>query len=221
MGYQIYLSNQKGDATVRLPVLPSELPEVSYTSNTEDFLAVKGGHYTVIGKISQPSVSVEHMLPGKGKKLSFAVSKTKGSKVVSILKEATNKAEPIRYTVAKDEGGYYINRLFAVSSFSYHVDKKNDYIVGFELIGWKKYGGWKAENKKISITPTKATIKTGKTKTAKLKNVSAKAKIKWSSDKKSVATVSSKGVIAGRSKGKATISATYKKKTYKCEVSVK
>ena len=221
MKYSIFLSDQSGKNRVQLPVLPSELPEVSYSSDTEDFTAVKGGHYTIIGDRAQPTVSAEHLLPQKGKKLSFTMSKVTGKKLIGVLKTATEGKEPVRYTVAKSDGGYYINRLFAVTGFSYHVDKKNDYVVSFELTGWKSYSGWKPSTKKISITPSKVTMKKGKTKTAKLKNVSSKAKISWSSSKTSVATVSAKGVIAAKAKGKATINAVYKKKTYKCEVSVK
>jgi len=222
MVYTIYLADQSGSDMVKLPVLPSELPEVSFSVDTEDFVSVKGGHYTIIGKSAQPTISAEHLLPEKGKELSFSVSDTTGKKVINILKDATSNSKPVQYVIAQDDGKYYINRLFAVTSYSYHIDRKNDYIVSFSLTGWKEYKGWKsATSKKISITPTKVTIKKGKTKQAKLKNVSKKAKVTWKTSKASVATVSSKGVISAKKKGKATISATYKKKTYKCEVSVK
>ncbi|MDE6635178.1 MAG: polysaccharide deacetylase family protein [Lachnospiraceae bacterium] len=48
-----------------------------------------------------------------------------------------------------------------------------------------------------------------------------KGKVKWKSDKKKVATVSSKGVVKGISKGKAKITAKVAGKTMKCNVNVK
>ena len=68
---------------------------------------------------------------------------------------------------------------------------------------------------KKSVTMTKGSK-------CKLKLINAKAsKIKWSSSKKSVASVSKKGVVKAKKNGKAVITAKYKKKKYKCKVTVK
>ena len=48
-----------------------------------------------------------------------------------------------------------------------------------------------------------------------------KKKVKWSSTKKSVATVNKKGVVTAKKKGTAYIKAKVGKKTYKCKVTVK
>lgn len=73
--------------------------------------------------------------------------------------------------------------------------------------------------KNISLNKTKATVTVGYT--TKLKLDGAKSKVKWKSSNKSVATVTSKGVVKGKKIGKTTISAKYKGKTYKCKVTVK
>lgn len=140
--YKIFLKSYTG-TKVRLPILPSELPEISQSADITDFKSIKGGHYTIIDDKQQPTISAEHLVPGKGKNLSFAVSKATGSQVLKILKEAQNKRTPVKYIIAKKEGGYYLNKWFGVSSFSYHVDKKGDYAISFDLVGWKKYKGWK------------------------------------------------------------------------------
>lgn len=72
---------------------------------------------------------------------------------------------------------------------------------------------------KVKLNKTKVTLKVGKTYTLKLKN--NKKKIKWSTSNKKVATVSSKGKIKAKKKGKATITAKVGKKKYKCKVTVK
>ena len=73
--------------------------------------------------------------------------------------------------------------------------------------------------KKVKLNKTKATIYVGKTVTLKLKN--NKAKVKWSSSNKKVATVSKKGKVKGKKAGKATITAKVGKKKYKCKITVK
>ena len=58
-------------------------------------------------------------------------------------------------------------------------------------------------------------------KTYTLKASGTKGKITWTSSKKSVATVSSKGVVKAKKKGTAVIAAKYGKKKLTCKVTVK
>ncbi len=221
--YEIYLSNIYGKR-VKLPVLPAELPEKTVAADVEDFVSFKKGHYTIIGPRQQMTVSPEHMIPEKGKPLTFTMSKTTGDQVLKILKSATKNQTPVKYVIAKKSGGYYLNDYFAVGTYSSHRDKKNDWIISFDLTGWKEYKGWKSaagSGAQIKLTPTKVTIRKGKKKTATLKNVSRTAKITWKSSNNKVVTVNSKGVMTGKGKGKAKVTATCYKKTYTCEVGVK
>lgn len=78
----------------------------------------------------------------------------------------------------------------------------------------------KTTKKKIKLNKKKATIRAGKTLKLKLKNAKAK-KVKWRSTNKKVATVSKKGKVRARKKGKTTIIAKYKGKKYKCRITVK
>lgn len=72
---------------------------------------------------------------------------------------------------------------------------------------------------KIKLNKKKATIKVGKKVTLKVKGTKKKAK--WSSNKKSVATVTQKGVVKGKKAGTAKITAKVAKKKYTCKVTVK
>lgn len=72
---------------------------------------------------------------------------------------------------------------------------------------------------KIKISKTKATMTVGKTMQLKIKGT--KKKVTWSSNKKSVATVSKKGKVTARKVGTATITAKVGKKKFKCKVTVK
>lgn len=63
------------------------------------------------------------------------------------------------------------------------------------------------------------TLEEGKTKTLKVNGTSSK--VKWSSSNKSIATVSSKGVVKAKKAGKATITAKCGGRSLKCKVTVK
>lgn len=73
---------------------------------------------------------------------------------------------------------------------------------------------------KPKLNKTKATVTRTKSIKLTLKNATA-SKVKWSSSKKSIATVNKKGKVTGKKAGKATITAKYKGKKYKCKVTVK
>lgn len=70
----------------------------------------------------------------------------------------------------------------------------------------------------IKLNKTKLELHEGETYTLKLKGASGT--VKWSTSKKSIATVSSKGKVKAIKEGQATITATYKNKKYKCTVTV-
>ena len=72
---------------------------------------------------------------------------------------------------------------------------------------------------KIKLNKKKVTIYVGKSVQLKIKGT--KAKVKWTSNKKSVAKVTSKGKVTGKKAGKAVITAKVKNKKCKCAVTVK
>ena len=76
----------------------------------------------------------------------------------------------------------------------------------------------KVEARGAHLNKTKITITVGDS--AKLKVKGASGKVKWSSSKKSVATVSKKGVVKAKKAGKTVVKAKIGKKTLKCKVIV-
>lgn len=80
---------------------------------------------------------------------------------------------------------------------------------------------WAAGTKSLKLNKKKATITVGKTLKLKAAVKPKKAKVTWSSNKKKVATVSKKGVVKAKKKGKATITAKSGKKKATCKVTVK
>lgn len=71
---------------------------------------------------------------------------------------------------------------------------------------------------KVKLSKTKATILMGKATTLKLNGAKA-SKVKWTSSKKSVATVKA-GKVSAKKAGQTNITATYKGKKYKCKITV-
>ena len=71
---------------------------------------------------------------------------------------------------------------------------------------------------KTKLNVNKVTLYVGQTKQLK---VSGATKVKWSTNKKSVATVSKKGLVTAKKPGKATVIAKTTSKKIKCEVIVK
>lgn len=72
----------------------------------------------------------------------------------------------------------------------------------------------------IKLNKSSLTLTVGNTSNLKVKGAKAK-KVKWSSSKKSVATVTSKGKVRAKTTGNATITAKVSKKKLRCKVSVK
>ena len=72
---------------------------------------------------------------------------------------------------------------------------------------------------KPKLSQKKLVLKVGQTKKLKVKKV--KKKVKWSTNKKKIATVSKKGLVKARKPGKAVITAKVSGKKLKCKVTVK
>lgn len=70
----------------------------------------------------------------------------------------------------------------------------------------------------VKLNKTKLTLNTNEKYTLKLKG--NKKKVKWSTSKKSIATVSAKGKVTAKKAGKVTITAKVGGKKYKCKVTV-
>lgn len=72
----------------------------------------------------------------------------------------------------------------------------------------------------VKLNQTTLTLTVGSTSTLKVKGVKAK-KVKWSSNKSYIATVTSAGKVRAKATGNATITAKVSKKKLRCKVSVK
>ncbi len=74
---------------------------------------------------------------------------------------------------------------------------------------------------KIVLSASKVTLKTGQSKTLKVKVFGTKKKVKWSSSNKRVASINNKGKITAKKTGKTKIRASVKGVSAVCSVTVK
>lgn len=72
---------------------------------------------------------------------------------------------------------------------------------------------------KVSISKKSLSLGVGQTTTLKVSGT--KKKVKWSSNKKAIATVTQKGKVTAKKAGKAVITAKIGKKKYTCKITVK
>lgn len=104
--------------------------------------------------------------------------------------------------------------------------RKNVMMILFALIFMLLIPGMEAEAKtKPKLAANKKTLVAGQTYKLKLKGVSGKAKVQWKTSKKSVVSIAKKKgntvTLKAKKKGTAVVTATYKKKKYKCKITVK
>lgn len=79
----------------------------------------------------------------------------------------------------------------------------------------------KTTTKKMAINKKKATLDVGGTLKLKVNNLKKGQKVKWSSNKKKIAAVTSKGKVTAKKAGKTVITAKVGKKKLKCTVTVR
>ena len=104
--------------------------------------------------------------------------------------------------------------------------RKNTIIILFALVLTLLIPGMETEAKtKPKLAANKKTMTAGQTYKLKLKGVSAKAKVKWKTSKKSVVSIAKKKgntvTLKAKKKGMAVVTAAYQKKSYKCKITVK
>ncbi len=139
-----------------------------------------------------------------------------------------------RLTYENERGIIIINKdkhaIFRISHTVYKeadiMGRKNVIIILFALVLTLLIPGMETEAKtKPKLAANKKTMTAGQTYKLKLKGVSAKAKVKWKTSKKSVVSIAKKKgntvTLKAEKKGTAVVTATYQKKSYKCKITVK
>lgn len=139
MRYHIYLSDYKRKKVYELPILPENMPEKTVSAAVNEFKTANGGTYAVIGKKGLANMTFSPTLPGVGKSRTYYLSRTKGKQVIRLISNAIDKKEPIRLTIAREDGSCFTNTTYAVTSFAYHEKRNTDFEVTLNLVQWRRY----------------------------------------------------------------------------------
>ncbi|MFW5671842.1 MAG: hypothetical protein ACOCM8_06060 [Acetivibrio ethanolgignens] len=131
MDYHIYISDYKKKKVYELPMLPEDMPDKTVSVEVNEFRTANKGSYAVM--------EISPILPGIGKKRTYYLSNTTGKQVIKLIKNAIDKKEPIRLTIARSDGSCFTNTTYAITSFSYHEMRNTDFAVKLSLIQWRKY----------------------------------------------------------------------------------
>lgn len=130
---------------------------------------------------------------------------------------------PEAYAYGSDKALAYVKKNKSIYSYIDEYCKRPGVTVKIEAPREPSEGLWDGYNVIIKLNPkvnvTKKTLTVGKSFTLKMVGTKAKS---WTSSKKSVATVSSKGKVTAKKAGTTTITCKGTDgKTYKCKITVK
>ena len=151
-----------------------------------------------------------------GNTLSVDIRKVSGANGYEV-QYSTNKTMKNAKTVTTSDTTVLLKNLkggkkYYIRLWAYKLDSANK----------KVYGAYSAVKSKRTVlsglSVTKKKLLSGQTVSLKLKGASGK--IKWSSSKKSVATVNKNGKVTAKKKGKTVITAQYEGKKYKATITV-
>ena len=153
MGYDIYIANKDKSIVLKLPIIPAELPELSYSIQNEEFKTYNNGIYNFIKEQGLYSFTLESWLPVK--KYPFAKSDVMAKDVLSLLDYTVKSKDYIQIVIINDDGSTYVNNKFSIESFKYSVKRNKDYNYSLEVkqyretnknayaLGWNRNAtGW-------------------------------------------------------------------------------
>ena len=131
MGYDIYIANKDKSIVLKLPIIPAELPELSYSIQNEEFKTYNNGIYNFIKEQGLYTFTLESWLPVK--KYQFAKSDVLADQVISLIDYAIKTKDYIQIVIIKDDGTTYVNNKFSIESFKYSVKRNKDYNYSLEV----------------------------------------------------------------------------------------
>lgn len=162
-------------------------------------------------------VIVPNVVPTAQKVISVQAASVKLNKKKLTLNTYEKYTLKLKGTKKKAKWSTSNKSIATVSSKGKVTAKKAGNVKITAKVGGKKYT---CKVKVVSQGLNRTYITLQKGNTFKLKVYGTNKKVKWSTNKKSVAKVSSKGVVTAVKNGKATITAKVGNKKYKCTVNV-
>ncbi|OOM81795.1 autolysin [Clostridium puniceum] len=139
MKYDVYISDYKKTKVIQLPIIPPELPSLSKPIANEEFETYWSGVYNFIEKPGLLAFTLDSWLPEKANKYNFSRSQINPLDCIKSLEDARDNAEPIRIIISTQNNISYVNDIYSIESFSYNVNKRNDYQYSLGVKQWREY----------------------------------------------------------------------------------
>lgn len=154
MGYDIYIANKDKSKVYKLPFIPSELPDIEYDINNEEFKSYSNGTYNFINEQGLYGFTLQGELPVR--RYYFAKSNVLAKDILELLDSAVVNKQYIQVVIIKNDGSTYVNNKFSIEKgFKYNVKRNGNYKYTLPLkkyrektkeayvLGWNQNGtGW-------------------------------------------------------------------------------
>lgn len=125
------------NGAVVLPLVPSDLPEISNPQNNESFESVLGS-MSVIGTMGLRKVTLNGLIPVDINKYSYAspLGSTAGE-IINFMYNCRASNNVARIVIAYSDGSVYLNMACLINSFDYYIDNVKDYHYRMELVEYR------------------------------------------------------------------------------------
>lgn len=125
--FNIYITNKDLSKKVQLPILPENLPEVSYLFKNDEFETYDNGFYNFIGNKELSTFTLESSFPEYAGKYQYERSSDLFTSLLDILNDVYDGKKQIVRVIFTNDSGALLDDYFSVEGFKYHVDKTGDY----------------------------------------------------------------------------------------------
>lgn len=137
----IFLSSLDRSEVYKLPVLPTDLPDLERSINSEEFETDGAGIYSFQTTISLLTFTIESFLPAFSSKYSWAKSNINPALILNLINTSMAYKKPIRVVMErnenKDMSKTVINIACTIESFSYRIAKNQDIYYSLSLKEWR------------------------------------------------------------------------------------
>jgi hypothetical protein len=133
----IYFSDLNRKTVYQLPILPEDMPELSISTDNEEFETFNSGTYNFLNMQGLTTFSVESFLPSYAGKYSFAKSKIDSYTLINFWNSAMTNKTPIRCIMDKNLNSntnlQIVNMMVSVEGLTYHEDTVGDVYFKLDL----------------------------------------------------------------------------------------
>lgn len=134
----IYFSDLERTTIIELPILPTEMPDLSRSARNEEFETFGDGTFNLLGSMGLFTFTLDSFLPAFAGKYRWAKSQINPYVLINLWHSNMSNKTPIRVIMdrgeRKDLPSELLNLAVSVESMNWHEDRTGDvkYTVNFK-----------------------------------------------------------------------------------------